>query len=113
MNEWWNVKRQLCMVNPALCKPITWEHVQALYGCTSIVRTSTHVPTRVMLIVVYTSVAKQGCMHSCYGETTKKQNIFYVRKGYDLANLTRNVCMGTKVKILWHQLKDVGAMVRL
>jgi hypothetical protein len=43
----------------------------------------------------------------------KKQNIFYVRKGYDLAILTRNVCMGTKVKILWHQLKDVGAMVRL
>jgi hypothetical protein len=52
-------------------------------------------------------------MHSRYGETTKKQNIFYVRKGYDLAILTRNVCMGTKVKILLHQLKDVGAMVRL
>ena len=79
------------MVNPALCKAITCEHVQALYGCTSIVCNSIHVPTHVMLIAVYTSAAKQECMHSCYGETTEKQNIFFVIKENNSANLTKSV----------------------
>ena len=30
-------------------------------------------------------------MHLCYGETTKKQNIFFVIKGNNSANLTRSV----------------------